>query len=391
MSEQILKQLETLETNLDKKFEQHAAEVKNVGEAHESTKNEIKNLMDQYKDLSGKLEAFETKSNRLGGSIGNAEPKSFKDAFTKEIYENQSFKDFKSGAIAEANFNVKSVSHTGETYPATYLAGIVAPDERPVHVRQYMSTVGCDSDRIYYIEETVWTDKTTMRKPGELTSLSGDSSVLGFEQKDVPVRGISNILELPEESLADAAFVASYVPQRLMRGLMEKQDSQILYGSGNGSDLTGISVGATDFDLAGFTGSTSGGTIVDAIRFALKMIRKGEKRGSAIIMNPDWYYQLETLKDENKNYIFPGIFNGTTPTISGIPVYENTAVQGNDCFVSDMQRGARLATRSGVEVKVYNQHSSNLSNGLVAFKATERMAVVNERPSATVYFDLSTI
>lgn len=391
MSEQLIKQLETLETNLDKKFETYQAELKANGKVHEETNNEIKNLQDQYKDIASKLEAFETKSNRLGGSVSNLEPQSFKDSFSKEIYENESFKKYKDGSIAEASFEVKSVSFTGETYPATYLAGIVAPDERPVHVRQYMSTVGCSSDRIYYVEETVWTDKTTMRKPGEATSLTGGTSEIGFEQKDVPVRGISNILQLPEESLADTAFVASYVPQRLMRGLMEKEDQQIFYGTGTGSDLTGISVGATDFDLAGFTGSTSDGTIVDAIRYALKMIRKGEKRGSAIIMNPDWYYQLETLKDLNGNYLFPGIFNGSTPTISGIPVFENTAVQGNDCFVSDMQRAARLAIRSGIEIKVYNQHVPNMDNGLVGFKATERMAVVNERPSATVLVDLSTI
>lgn len=376
--DQIKTQLETLESNLDKKFEQHSNEIKSNGEAHAETKNEIKNLMDQYKDLSAKLETFETKSNRLGGNADA--PVNFKSAFASEIKDMNLQERFKE--YGKAEFELKGVSLSGETHPATTMPGVVMSPERAVRIRQLMSTSNADSDRIYFNEETAVVDRTTMRSAGGDTSTSGLTTETTVVQKAADVKGISNIMSINEVALADVAFMSSYVPTKLERLYLDKEDQQILYGSGAGDEIEGLFTNPTAYDS---TGIISGATMVDQLRWAAKQVRTGEYRATAFMLNPEDYALLEMQKTTDGAYLFPGIFTGQIPTISGVPVFEHSEVEVGHFGVADLQRATTLFLRQGMTIKMYDGHDANLKSGQVAFKITGRLALTNERPAAVVY------
>ena len=79
------------------------------------------------------------------------------------------------------------------------------------------------------------------------------------------------------------------------------------------------------------------------------------------------------------------MLTGDTPSISGVPIFENTAVTAGDFIVGDWSQGASIFDRQQSFIRFYDQDSTNVRTGDVTVKAQERLAMPIWRSSAFIY------
>lgn len=182
--------------------------------------------------------------------------------------------------------------------------------------------------------------------------------------------------------------LASYIDTRLRYGLGEEEEAQLLAGSGTGNDVAGLLEYASLFNETLYSdGATD--TRIDTVRRAALQVRVAELRPTFVAMNPVDWAAVELTKDDAGKYIFVNVQVGATPQLWRLAVVETTVMSVGQ-FLVGATMGAQVFDREDAAVEVSTEHADFFTNGKVAIRAEERLALAVYRPEAFVYgqFDL---
>jgi len=399
--EAIEKQLKEIEKALDAKMEKAIEEAKNASDdaqkkVHEETKNEIANLSQKYNELTAEKEGtiakmqeqldaneLELKGIKEKGTSNSPSLKSFIEKGLNEFQEN--LEAFKASKGEGFTLDLKAVGDmsssgnlTGEVVAPERVPGIVSQPERSERVRDVLATGTTVSDTIRYIEET-----GTEGGPANVAEGAQKPQLdFDYEAKDAPVRKIATYLKVPEEMIADIPWLASTLSTRGVDKLKNVEDTQLLFGDGTGNNLTGLTVGASDYtdELA-----DSNVNRFDVLRSAIKQIRVNEYKATAILLHPDDVFNMDITKDSQGRYLLPNIFTGNTQGVKGVPIIESTFITADNFLVGDFQRGAMLFDRMQANVRFYEQDEDNAQKNMVTIVIEERLGLPIYRPSAFLH------
>jgi HK97 family phage major capsid protein len=263
--------------------------------------------------------------------------------------------------------------------------GFVDILQRELSILDLIPRIPTDSDTIEYVQETAWTN--TAGTVLEATATTGTSGIkpeaaMLFEVKTSPVTTVAHWLPVTNRMLADAPAIRGTINSRLLYGLDQKLEDQVLTGNGAGANLTGI------LETAGINIQGKGSdNEADAIFKARTQIRvTGRARPNAVVMHPnDW--QAIRLMRENAasatlgNYLMgpPSILGPVT--IWGMPVVESDGITENTSLVGDFIMGATLFDREQGAIRVGTIDSQFIRN-MQTILAELRAAFVVYRPSA---------
>jgi HK97 family phage major capsid protein len=398
--EPVLKKLEaTIEEKLNASMELYKASANDGGtKIKQELKDEVSALVAKYNATmeaqQKQLDELEKKAGRLTAQVQKNE--TFVDVTRKALETSEAFKAFKtkSSAMAAINLEYKSATtltpqdnYTGEVVAAQRVPGIIYDPDRSVHVRQFCSVGSTNSDSIRFIQETAITDAATigMIAPGGLkTQVEFD-----LKAEDAKVRKIAIFLTLAEEMIDDTEGLLSYITTRFGRFIPVKEDTQLLYGSGIGENLVGISQVAAPFFFNGtlpqFTQE------YDILRFAVTQAMTQTNNGrsgympNVIMVSPEYMDVLSGLKDEEGRYLFPNALESGVVRVKGVPVIQSTAIEGSDYFVGDFRLGAQIFDRNQQSVRFSYENKDNVEKNLVTVVMEKRLAFPIYRPSAFVY------
>jgi len=389
MNEELKGQLDGISKSIDAKIEKSNSDVVNnvVEKANEIVKSEVSGMATK---LNERLDAMEVANKK---QFNSQKKVTFKSAL-KEALDNGAVDGIAKGNSRSASFELKAdmtvaADFTGEVIPADRVPGYKFDPTRPVHVRQLLATGSTQSDVVRYVKESGYSNGAAATAEGATLGQSD----FDMTAADANVRKIGTYFRISEEMLADTPQLTSYLSARAPEKLLEVEDAQILSGDGTGANLSGIITDAADFDVSAsgaFYQSVESANEFDVIVAALNQLSLLNYSADCIMLNPTDFNKILLLKDSTNKYLKDQVYNGLQPSFSGVKVIQNTAITAGTFLIGNFGIGTQLWVRQGVNVEFFREDGTNVRDGFVTVRVSERVALTNYLPNAFVNGTFST-
>ena len=383
MNEELKGQLDGISKSIDAKIEKSNSDVVNnvVEKANEIVKSEVSGMATK---LNERLDAMEVANKK---QFNSQKKVTFKSAL-QEALDNGAVEGIAKGNSRSASFELKAdmtigADFTGEVIPADRVPGYKFDPTRPVHVRQLLATGSTQSDVVRYVKESGYSNGAAATAEGATLGQSD----FDMTAADANVRKIGTYFRISEEMLADTPQLTSYLSARAPEKLLEVEDAQILNGSGSGANLSGIITDAADFDTSAsgaFYQSVESANEFDVIVAALNQLSLLNYSADCIMLNPTDFNKILLLKDSTNKYLKEQVYNGLQPSFSGVKVIQNTAIAAGTFLIGNFGVGTQLWVRQGVNVEFFREDGTNVRDGFVTVRVSERVALTNYLPNAFV-------
>jgi HK97 family phage major capsid protein len=261
--------------------------------------------------------------------------------------------------------------------------GIVKPGVRAMRIRDLIPRFPTASNAIEWVKENVFTNAASPTAE----TISKPESALTFNIDSATVKTIAHWIPAAKQVLDDFAQLQAYVEMRLIEGLKDVEDYEIIAGDGTGQHLSGFSTEATAYDTAR---NVAGDTRLDKLNHAISQIEDVLHFADGILVHPRDWRAMQLIKTDTGGantgeYILGGPKMNAEPTVWGLPVATSTAVTQGTFYVGSFQRHVALFDRMMATIDVSTEHSDYFIRNLVAIRAEERLALVVYRADALVY------
>ncbi|WP_162917523.1 phage major capsid protein [Dongia deserti] len=262
---------------------------------------------------------------------------------------------------------------------------IIGPAQRAVRVRDLMTVTTTGSGTVEYNRETGFTNNARPVTEGE----EKPESTLTFELVTATPITIAHTTRASKQILADEPRLQSFLDGRMRYGVQLKEDQQLLFGSGTGQNLSGLTIDATAFAAPTGLSLTSKADFIGA---AIAQLRAIDHEPDGIVMHPtDWQLILQE-KAEDGHYLIPGgPLSTAEPMLFKKPVALSTAMERDKFLVGQFAIGCELFEREETAVEISTEDRDNFVKNLVTVRAEERVVLATYRPEAFVYGDFGLI
>ncbi len=377
----LLKSHDTLEAFIAKSN----AELKDLGTVSQETKSAINNLSAESIKLADRVAAMEQRMT--AGHEESDAALSIGEQFVKS----EGFTALAEGRQSRARINIKTAIIN--TQPASTsqplvqgqrLAGIVAPANRVLHMRDLLPVGRTSSNLIEFAKENVFTNNagpTISGSPEQVENVTKPESAITFTLATEPVRTLAHFIPASTQVLADSPMLESYINGRLMYGLKLKEDTQILLGTGVNGQLQGLYTNRTAYSNSSPVVYT---TKLDILRNAIKQVQVSEYMPTGIVLNPADWMAIEVAKDSQNRYLFANPQSAAAPQLWGLPVVVTNSVTAGTFLVGAFDMAAQLWDRQDAIVEMSLEDSTNFQKNMVTIRCEERLAVTIYRAAALV-------
>jgi HK97 family phage major capsid protein len=233
-----------------------------------------------------------------------------------------------------------------------------------------------DSDVVEWLEETTYTNSAAETAEGS----DSPESALAFTVRTSNVKEIPHFIPVTRRALADAAFVESWVNNRLIDGVRRRLQTQVLSGNGTGENLTGI------YNTAGIGSidrSVTSTDMVESLHKCITTIRTNAFMEPDFIgIHPNDWEAIRLLKASTAGtYQYGSPAEAGAQSVWGVPAIVHAAFTSGSPLVG-VGREATLFVREGVSVAASDSHSDYFIKRQVALLATMRAAFAVTQPKA---------
>lgn len=250
-----------------------------------------------------------------------------------------------------------------------------------------IATATTDSDVVEWLEETTYTNNAA--ETAEYTD--SPESAVAFTVRTSNVREIPHFIPVTRRALADAAFVESWINNRLIDGVRRRLQTQVLSGGGTGQDFQGIygtsGIGSIDRSSTSLSMADSLHRCITTIRTNAFVepdfigIHPEDWEAIRLVRGDATTYSGATAVAGYGNYIYGDPAGNGAPTMWGVPVIVHAAFTSGTPLVG---RGAdaTLFVREGLSVAASDSHASYFTERKVAILATMRAAFAVTQPKS---------
>lgn len=211
-------------------------------------------------------------------------------------------------------------------------------------------------------------------------------SNLRFESRQAPVRTIAHWEAAHRNVLADEPQLQATINNELLYGLALKEDDQILNGSGDNEELTGIfnTLNTQNYDQVA-TDLKS-----DALRRAATLTVLANLPGTGYVLHPFDWEDIELQKADyggtgpGQYLLVTNFAIGAATQIWRQPVVETPAMTEGKFLTGAFGLGAQLYDRAQATIRIAEQHEDFFVRNAVAILAEQRLALAVKRPETFV-------
>ncbi len=271
---------------------------------------------------------------------------------------------------------------------------------KELKIRDLVSVRKTGSDTVEFVQQTshsnnadVVAEATSSARPtapgsaGALVNVAGGGykpeGAWAFQVVTATVKTIAEWVPATKRALADVSQLEGLINDELAKDVAEKEESQILNGSGSGENITGIN------NTSGIQTQAFSSDIFESVRKAITLARTvGRVNPNAIVVNPADAEAIDLAKDGEDRYYYGGPFSILNRTLWGVPVVESETQAAGTGLLGDFSK-AVLWDREETTVTMTDSHEDYFVRNLVAVLAEERVAFAVTRPSAFVQVDLA--
>lgn len=232
----------------------------------------------------------------------------------------------------------------------------------------------------YFSEGAVDGSISTVAEGGKYPEIAFGEPV---EHTD-PVKKIGCLYRDTDELLEDAPRLASSIDNRADYLMNVEEEDQIISGDGKGTNIVGL-LNRSGLQLAEF--ETLPG-LIDQIKSAKVGIKQNTPRFKAdtVLINDNLWDQITSEKDDIGRYLAADPFkdDGDCPKLWGLKVEPTQAVDEDTVVVGAFKASGAVIRRGGRNVDISNSDSDDFSNGRIAIRPSERLALAIYYPAGFV-------
>lgn len=251
---------------------------------------------------------------------------------------------------------------------------VVEKATRPVQLLDIIPLGRTSFEQIVYMEETTRTHSAAEKAEG----VAYAESAFVLTEQTSNVRKITDSVPVTDEQLEDVEQAESYLNGRLVFGLRQRLDTQVLIGNGTAPNLRGIK------NVSGILTQAKGtDPIPDAVHKLLRQIRvTGRAMPTHVIMHPTDWESVRLLRTADGIYIWGSPSEAGPERMWGLPVIQcDIDSAGTGYAGSFMPQWISLFERRGVDVQV-GYVDTQFAQGKRTIRADMRMAFVVFRAAA---------
>lgn len=257
---------------------------------------------------------------------------------------------------------------------STRIPGFVEDATRPIQLLDIIPVGQTGQATIVYMEETTRTHAAAETAEGA----AFNESEFAFTEQTSPVRKITDSLPVTDEQLEDVAQVESYINTRLMFGVRQRLDGQVLNGTGVAPNLEGFA------NVTGIQTQAKGADpVADAFYKAMVNVRvTGRAMPTHHVIHPTDWQDVRLLRTADGIYIWGNPSEAGPERMWGLPVVQQDAAAAGTGWVgSFMPQWIMLHERRGIDVQV-GYVGSQFTEGKRTVRADMRAALTVFRPAA---------
>ena len=337
-------------------------------------------------ELAAQFQELEQKAARRGAD--EPQIKSLGQQFVDDKFEGIKSTNGRGRFSMEVKATINSATgaaagSAGALVEPTRLAGIIAPPDQKLTIRDLLLQGQMDGSAIQYVIETGFTNNAAT--VAELAKKP--ESDIKLDTKDTSAKVIAHTMKASRQILDDASQLRSYIDGRLRYGLKLKEENQILNGDGTGSNLFGILPQARAYakQVGASTTLESG---LDTFRYAMLQAVLAEYPASGFVLNPIDWANIETLKDTSGQYLIGNPKGTVNPTVWGLPVVQTQAIAQGKFLTGAFNLGAQIFDRWQSRVEIATENEDDFVKNLVTILCEERLALAVYRPESFIYGDV---
>jgi len=260
----------------------------------------------------------------------------------------------------------------------------------PFSMEALIPSTGTTSNAIEFTKEASFTNSAAEASEGGAKA----ESALTWSLVNMPVSTVAHWIKISKQLAADAPALAAYVNSRMVYGVNQKVDTQLVVGDGTAPNISGT------YDTGNFTAHGYTNAALVAISATLKklvLIRKviadlyaAGYPADAIVLNPqDWAtieIELFTVAAGQTLY---NVNAAGQPFLFGLPVIQAIGMAADTFQVGRFSEAYMIHNREGVVVEMSDSDSDNFTKNLITIRAERRLALATEKPAAVRGGDLT--
>jgi len=362
---------------------------------------EVKQLQDEITRI-GEIEGFDPEQKQQQFMPTIVQPKSLGEQIIENFTANGSKRGVSQTFTAKGFVTSQGLAAAPTGFKATFdtagtgldssrnyvtpTGGLVLIEQQRLLIRDILSAGETTQNTIYYPKEDVYVNGALM------TGEEGEKpeATLDIGAGSAPVKKIAVLIKVTDEMWDDFPMLRDYINMRLRFMVSQREEDQLLNGSGSGNNITGI------LNTSGILTQAKGGdTNLDAIHKAITKVRTpassvGGYEPDALVINPTDWQLLRLAKDANNQYFGGGPFMGEYgvgnyvlfPPVWGLQPIVTTAIAAGTALVGAFRLGAQIFQRTGIDIKTFDQNEDDVNFNRKTIRVEERLALAVYRPSA---------
>lgn len=389
--------------------ESHADYLKTLGEA-----KEIKSLIDAQREHLGLEKYLDAPS---GGSYAaqdaaatgaGKQHKSLSDAFL----ESDAYAEMKSGGFRQLGqvadieqglysferkdiFSLSAGTHTTTAFGEAHNVGLAERQRRPGRVRDLFPSESTQANILYGIRQVGFTNNARTvperEQPNGSAALGNDTDVFGKAPKSklsfvpytAPIIELAHVVHVHKNTLADESRLRGIIDRDLVDGLKLREDEEILYGTGTGDTIQGLTntPGAQEYT----------GLQADKAIKSLQLRRAATRailafyEPNGVVLHPFDWEEIETERGTDGQYLIAvSVAVGGEKRVWRQKIVDTAAIEQGTFLTASFGYGAKLFDREAVSVQASTETGDAFERGYVVLRGSERIGLAVDRPESLV-------
>ena len=311
-----------------------------------------------------------------------AEAKSVGDSFVAD----KAYTDFVSGAATSARAVITldkgstpttvgtTTDLTTASFAPSFYAGVFGTPNVPQKIEPLIPHIAVTTDSVDYV-----TVADTIGAAGVAEAGAIPESKFTPTLAKANVVNVAHYTKITKQLADDAPALAAYINTKMLYGLQNKVESQIVNGNGTAPQLKGLL--ATNSYTDASTQLTGAKNLFDLLLLLQGVAETAAYEPEALVLNPMTWAQLAMEKDTQGRYLLGGPGLAANKSVWGIPVVTSSAVPAGKFIFGNFTQTVTIYDRQQVAVEMTNTNEDDFTHYLYTIRASRRLALAVEVPA----------
>ena len=310
-----------------------------------------------------------------------AEAKSVGDSFVAD----KAYTDFVSGAATSARAVITldkgstptAVGISGPDVTSlapSFYAGVFGTPNVPQKIEPLIPHIAVTTDSVDYV-----TVADTIGAAGVAEAGAIPESKFTPTLAKANVVNVAHYTKITKQLADDAPALAAYINTKMLYGLQNKVESQIVNGNGTAPQLKGLL--ATNSYTDASTQLTGAKNLFDLLLLLQGVAETAAYEPEALVLNPMTWAQLAMEKDTQGRYLLGGPGLAANKSVWGIPVVTSSAVPAGKFIFGNFTQTVTIYDRQQVAVEMTGTNEDDFTHYLYTIRASRRLALAVEVPA----------